>query len=69
MLRVADGLDRSHAGQTRVRHLGRDAGGWTLRVEGATPLDRKGMEAKADLWTREFGPLRLAVAEPVILGA
>lgn len=69
VLRVADGLDRSHAGQTRVRHLSRDAGGWTLSVEGATPLDQEGAEAKADLWTREFGPLRLAVAEPVILGA
>ncbi|WP_027461517.1 Ppx/GppA phosphatase family protein [Deinococcus murrayi] len=69
VLRVADGLDRSHAGQTRVRSLERGAGGWTLEVAGATPLDREGMEAKADLWTREFGPLRLVLAGAGILGA
>ncbi len=43
--------------------------GWTLEVAGATPLDREGMEAKADLWTREFGPLRLVLAGAGILGA
>jgi len=62
VLRVADGLDRSHAGQTRVRALTRSPGGWTLAVVGATLLDLAGARDKADLWTREFGPLTLDAA-------
>lgn len=73
VLRVADGLDRSHAGQTRVRALTRTPQGWTLAVEGATPLDLAGAREKADLWAREFGPLALSGAlggvPEAILGA
>lgn len=69
VLRVADGLDRSHAGQARVRGLTRTAGGWTLAVEGATLLDLAGARDKAEVWAREFGPLTLrAGAGEAILG-
>jgi exopolyphosphatase/guanosine-5'-triphosphate,3'-diphosphate pyrophosphatase len=68
VLRVADGLDRSHAGQVRLRGLKPTAGGWTLAVDGATPLDLAGARDKADLWTREFGPLTLTQGE-AMLGA
>ncbi|BDP43617.1 exopolyphosphatase (plasmid) [Deinococcus aetherius] len=57
VLRVADGLDRSHAGGARLSGLRRQEGGWTLEVGGATPLDLVGAREKADLWAREFGPL------------
>lgn len=59
ILRVADGLDRAHAGGTQFRELrrARAEDGWTLHVTGATPLDLAGAREKADLWTREFGPL------------
>lgn len=60
VLRVADGLDRSHAGSTQVRSLQRGADGWTLQVTGASPLDLAGAREKADLWTREFGALNLS---------
>lgn len=63
VLRVADGLDRSHAGQARIHHLTRRSGGWTLTVSGANPLDLAGAQAKADLWAREFGPLRLETTQ------
>lgn len=60
VLRVADGLDRSHAGGSRLEGLRRAAGGsWELRVSGATPLDLAGARDKADLWARVFGPLTL----------
>ncbi|GAA5513484.1 exopolyphosphatase [Deinococcus carri] len=62
VLRVADGLDRSHAGQVRVQNLTRTPSGWTLTVGGANPLDLAGARDKADLWGREFGPLTLMVA-------
>ncbi|WP_291432463.1 Ppx/GppA phosphatase family protein [Deinococcus sp.] len=60
VLRVADGLDRSHAGSARLGALRRAAdGGWELTVSGATPLDLEGAQDKADLWARVFGPLTL----------
>lgn len=58
ILRVADGLDRAYAGNTSVVGLQRGAG-WTLTVTGASPLDLLGVQGKADLWEREFGPLHL----------
>lgn len=58
VLRVADGLDRAHAGGTQVTGLTRSTDGWCLHVSGATPLDLQGARDKADLWTREFGPLQ-----------
>ncbi|UBV42878.1 Ppx/GppA family phosphatase [Deinococcus taeanensis] len=59
ILRVADGLDRSHAGSTRVTGLDRRGEGWRLSVRGATPLDLEGARDKADVWARAFGPLTL----------
>ncbi|GGM03388.1 Ppx/GppA phosphatase family protein [Deinococcus aerophilus] len=59
VLRVADGLDRSHAGNTRLSGLTRRGEEWRLQLTGATPLDLAGARDKADLWTREFGPLVL----------
>lgn len=59
ILRVADGLDRAHAGSTELVELRRGAGGWALSVRGATPLDLAGARDKGDLWMREFGPLEL----------
>ncbi len=57
VLRVADGLDRAHAGNARLAGLTRRGEEWRLRLTGATPLDLAGARDKADLWTREFGPL------------
>ncbi|GGK29392.1 exopolyphosphatase [Deinococcus malanensis] len=57
VLRVADGLDRAHAGGTRLGDLSRDGKGWILRLSGATPLDLLGAREKADLWARVYGPL------------
>ncbi|GGN41833.1 Ppx/GppA phosphatase family protein [Deinococcus daejeonensis] len=59
ILRVADGLDRSHAGAARVTGLTRTRDGWQLGVQGATPLDLEGAREKADVWARAFGPLTL----------
>jgi exopolyphosphatase/guanosine-5'-triphosphate,3'-diphosphate pyrophosphatase len=60
VLRVADGLDRSHAGAARLEGLRRAAdGSWELSVSGVTPLDLAGARDKADLWARVFGPLTL----------
>ncbi|PTA66871.1 Ppx/GppA phosphatase family protein [Deinococcus arcticus] len=59
VLRVADGLDRSHAGGVKVKALERRGGAWHLTVSGATPLDLEGARDKADIWTRAFGPLTL----------
>lgn len=64
VLRVADGLDRSHAGGARLFNLSRTPGGWTLELSGANPLDLAGAREKADLWTREFGPLTLRAGAP-----
>ncbi|MFC4427864.1 Ppx/GppA phosphatase family protein [Deinococcus navajonensis] len=59
VLRVADGLDRAHAGTSRLGALRREGKGWSLDLRGATPLDLLGAREKADLWAREFGPLTL----------
>ena len=59
ILRVADGLDRAHAGNTELRALRRVKDGWELEVSGATPLDLAGVGEKADLWEKEYGPLRV----------
>lgn len=59
VLRVADGLDRAHAGSTEIVDLRRQPGGWALSVRGATPLDLVGARDKGDLWAREFGPLEI----------
>ncbi|EYB68089.1 exopolyphosphatase [Deinococcus phoenicis] len=72
VLRVADGLDRSHAGQVRLLALTRSPSGWTLALSGANPLDLAGARDKADLWAREFGPLTLKAEQPgeeAMLGA
>lgn len=57
VLRVADGLDRSHAGQSVITDLHRDGENWILSVRGATPLDLSGVREKADLWRQVYGPL------------
>ncbi|MVN85873.1 HD domain-containing protein [Deinococcus sp. HMF7620] len=59
VLRVADGLDRAHAGGVQIERLERRGGGWHLTLRGATPLDLEGARDKADVWARAFGPLTL----------
>lgn len=59
ILRVADGLDRSHSGSTKIEGPQRQGAGWTLRVSGATPLDLAGVALKADLWNKVFGLLNI----------
>lgn len=61
ILRVADGLDRSHSGNARIHDLQREKRGWRLQVTGVSPLDLTGTQLKADLWEKEFGPLQLTV--------
>ncbi|RJF71201.1 Ppx/GppA family phosphatase [Deinococcus cavernae] len=61
ILRVADGLDRSHSGNASVESLIRSKNGWALHVQGASPLDVTGLQKKADLWEKEFGALALKV--------
>lgn len=55
ILRVADGLDRSHSQGSRLASLERHGRGWRLRVTDATDLDLLGVEEKSDVWTQEFG--------------
>lgn len=62
ILRVANSLDRTYAGQTRIAHLERHVVGWSLALKDATPLDLAGAREKSDLWEREFGPLSIVVA-------
>lgn len=62
ILRLADGLDRSHSGSSVIESLTRQKTGWVLLVGGATPLDVAGLTLKADLWEREFGPLQVKVS-------
>ncbi|GHG01945.1 exopolyphosphatase [Deinococcus piscis] len=57
ILRVADGLDRSYGGHSRIDALERSGKGWRLTACVPNTLDRQGAHEKADLWTREFGPL------------
>lgn len=57
VLRVADGLDRSYGGHSRLEALERSGKGWRLTACVPNTLDRQGAQEKADLWTREFGPL------------
>ena len=57
ILRVADGLDRSYGGGSRIEALQRTGKGWLLSACVPNVLDRQGAAEKADLWAREFGPL------------
>lgn len=59
ILRVADGLDRSHTGGTRIVGLQKRGKGWILQVENATELDLRGACEKADVWGLAFGELRI----------
>lgn len=62
ILRVADGLDRSHAQSTRILDLRRQGRGLLLRVAGAHGLELEGVRQKGDLWEQQFGPLRVEVS-------
>ncbi len=65
VLRVADGLDRTHAQSARISDLGysqgrkRGARGLTLKVTGVHALELEGVRLKGDLWEGMFGPLRV----------
>lgn len=65
ILRVSDGLDRSHSGGTRLLGLRPEGKGWAMTLSGASPLDLAGLRLKSDLWEREFGPLLVKVQEEV----
>lgn len=65
ILRVADGLDRTHAGQASIVNLDRHTVGWSLIVTGANPLDLAGAREKADLWERTFGPLNIETTHSI----
>lgn len=57
ILRVADGLDRSYGGNTRLESLERVGKSWCLTACVPNALDRQGAREKSELWAREFGPL------------
>ena len=62
VLRVADGLDRSHAQSARIVDLKRSrrgGRGLTLNVAGVHALEVEGVRQKGDLWEQMFGPLRV----------
>ena len=67
VLRVADGLDRSHAQSARILDLKHTPGprrsgrGLTLSVTGVHALELEGVRQKGDLWEQTFGPLRIEV--------
>ena len=70
VLRVADGLDRSHAQSVRILDLRRQSKaeqgrgvGLTLRVSGIHGLELGGVQQKGDLWEQMFGPLKIEVAD------
>ncbi len=71
VLRVADGLDRSHAQSVRILDLRRQSRaeqhrgepGLLLRVSGVHGLELGGVTQKGDLWEQMFGPLKIEVAE------
>ena len=60
ILRVADGLDRSHTQGAHVQHLEKRVKSWALTVDNATELDLHGLREKADLWMDTFGPLKVS---------
>ncbi|WP_027483850.1 Ppx/GppA phosphatase family protein [Deinococcus pimensis] len=62
VLRVADGLDRSHTQAARLEGLARRGRGWVLRVADVTDLDLHGVREKADLWTQTLGELDVEAA-------
>lgn len=56
LLRVADGLDRSHAPGVEIVRFTPAAGGWVLSASGLSERDRSRLEArKADLFSHAFG--------------
>ncbi|GGR25404.1 exopolyphosphatase [Deinococcus ruber] len=59
VLRVADGLDRTHSQSAQILDLTRDGRGWLLRVGGIHELELDGVRQKSDLWAQQFGPLRV----------
>jgi exopolyphosphatase / guanosine-5'-triphosphate,3'-diphosphate pyrophosphatase len=63
ILRVADGLDRSHTQQAHILELSRQPQGLCLRVKGIHSLEQEGVAQKGDLWAQVFGPLILEVVE------
>ncbi|WP_041231195.1 Ppx/GppA phosphatase family protein [Deinococcus peraridilitoris] len=59
ILRVADGLDRSHTQGAGITALGKHGKNWTLQVTNATELDLHGAREKRDMWESAFGPLHI----------
>ncbi len=63
VLRVADGLDRSHSQSARIvdlrRQEGRQGRGLLLQVSGVHGLELGGVQQKGDLWEQTFGPLKV----------
>jgi len=69
VLRVADGLDRSHSQSARIVDLvpleggrqeaGRSGRGLLLKVSGVHGLELSGVRQKGDLWEQTFGPLKV----------
>jgi exopolyphosphatase/guanosine-5'-triphosphate,3'-diphosphate pyrophosphatase len=59
ILRVADGLDRSHQQSAHLVQLLPEEGGYQLILEGGSDLDIWGAEEKSDLWKKYFGALRI----------
>ncbi len=61
ILRVADGLDRSHTQNARILDLRKSGRGLTLKVSGIHGLELDGVRQKGDLWEGVFGPLKVEV--------
>ncbi|MBB6100100.1 exopolyphosphatase/guanosine-5'-triphosphate,3'-diphosphate pyrophosphatase [Deinobacterium chartae] len=68
VLRVADGLDRSHTRGVRIRRLQAraDGYGWRLEVANATELDLRGAQEKSDLWNSTFGQLEIVAVRETL---
>ncbi|TSA82556.1 Ppx/GppA family phosphatase [Deinococcus detaillensis] len=63
ILRVADGLDRTHSSQSQIVDLHREGGSWVLTVAGVTALDLAGAQDKSDVWRQVYGELKVEAAQ------
>ena len=59
VLRVADGLDRSHRQKVKAVHLSREKGQWRIGCTCASNVSREldAAEEKSSLWRRVLGPV------------
>lgn len=63
ILRVADGLDRSHSQSSSIHTLIKEGSGWVLYVQPGHVVNLWGAKEKSDLWNQVFGPLNVLAWE------